>query len=131
MELAEDVYAFVRKFPTDERFGLSDQLRRAVVSVASNIAEGYGRETTKDFVHFISMARGSLYETSTQLELAERLWNLKSDDACDKVARVGMMLNALSTRLKSSMSTHRIQGAKQPSSPTSHEPRTTNHDIPS
>jgi len=73
MELVEEVYRLVRRFPSDERFRLCDQLTRAVVSIPSNIAEGNGRETSSDYAHFLSVARGSLYETLTQLEIAKRL----------------------------------------------------------
>ncbi len=71
MELSRLVYALVRKFPIEERYALSDQVRRAVVSIASNIAEGCGRTSNRDYAHFLSIARGSLYETMTQLEMAK------------------------------------------------------------
>ncbi len=69
MSLAEDIYGLVSAFPEEERFALSGQVRRAVVSIPSNIAEGFGRETTKDFLHFIAMARGSLYEVRNKSSL--------------------------------------------------------------
>ena len=71
MELSRLVYALVRKFPVEEKYALSDQVRRAVVSIASNIAEGCGRTSNRDYAHFLSIARGSLYETMTQLEMAK------------------------------------------------------------
>lgn len=61
------------KFPRDERYALGGQLRRAVISISSNIAEGYGRGTTRDYVRFLRMARGSLCETDNQLRLALEL----------------------------------------------------------
>lgn len=73
MELVKRVYALVRTFPVEERYALSDQLRRAVTSIPSNIAEGNGRAGNKDYAHFIAIARGSLYETLTQLEIARSL----------------------------------------------------------
>lgn len=72
MDLVDHVYELINRFPAEERFALCDQLRRAVVSVPSNIAEGFGRETHKDFAHFLVQARGSLYEVETQLEIAVR-----------------------------------------------------------
>ena len=73
MELCETVYGIVRKFPADERYALGDQLRRAVVSIPSNIAEGNGRDSRSEYARFLSIARGSLFEVQTQLELASRL----------------------------------------------------------
>jgi four helix bundle protein len=73
MTLAESVYAITRNFPADERYGLTSQLRRAAVSVASCIAEGNARNSTKDYARFLSMASGSLAEVETQVLLAARL----------------------------------------------------------
>jgi four helix bundle protein len=73
MDLVVAVYRLSQSFPTEERFGLAAQVRRAVVSVPSNIAEGHGRRTRSDFVHFLDIARGSANETETQLLIAERL----------------------------------------------------------
>ena len=115
MSLAEDVYGILKDLPNEERFALSNQLRRAVISVPSNIAEGFGRDSTKDFLHFIAMARGSLYEVMTQMELAVRLEYVPEQEGfLEKAERVGMMLNALSVRLR-----------RRLTSPTS-EPRTKN-----
>ena len=72
MSLCEKVYELIRSFPADERFALCDQLRRAVVSIPSNIAEGNGRDSKTEYARFLSIARGSIYEVQTQLELAER-----------------------------------------------------------
>jgi len=73
VELCVAIYSMTKLFPADERFGLVSQLRRAGVSVASNIAEGYGRGSRQDYVRFLRAARGSLYEIDTQLLLASRL----------------------------------------------------------
>jgi len=73
MKLVEVVYQLMKDFPKEERFRLSDQLGRAVVSIPSNIAEGNGRETKSEYARFLGIARGSLYETETQLEIAHRL----------------------------------------------------------
>ena len=73
MRLAENVYALTANFPDVERFGLIGQMRRAAVSVPSNIAEGAARGGNKEFIHFLHIARGSLSELDTQLLLAKRL----------------------------------------------------------
>ena len=73
MSLVVEVYAATSRFPKEEMFGLTSQLRRAAVSVASNIAEGQGRLTTGEFVHFLGVARGSTLEVQTQLEAAKML----------------------------------------------------------
>ena len=72
IDLADQIYASTRSFPTDERFGLTNQLRRAAVSVAANIAEGSGRGSNKDFIRFIQMSFGSLMETASHLTIAQR-----------------------------------------------------------
>lgn len=77
MRLVVLVYAVAKQLPAEERYALSDQLRRAVVSIPSNIAEGNGRSSNRDYAHFLSIARGSLYETMTQLEIAESLGYVK------------------------------------------------------
>ena len=76
--LVKVVYALTKTFPADERYALTDQLRRAVVSIPSNIAEGSGRNSKKELVHFLAIARGSVYEVITQLNVAKRQ-NLLAD----------------------------------------------------
>jgi four helix bundle protein len=71
MKFAYDVYQIVSALPDFEKFGLSSQLRRAVISVPSNIAEGSGRQYKKEFVQFLFLAKGSLREAMTQLELSK------------------------------------------------------------
>ena len=72
-DLIEAVYAATADFPSNERFGLTQQLRRAAVSIASNIAEGCGRETDTEFARFLSIATGSASECESQIETAARL----------------------------------------------------------
>ena len=96
MELVRMVYQASKMFPADERYALTDQLRRAVVSIPSNIAEGSGRASNKDYAHFLSIARGSLYETLTQLQIAQDLGYLDEYDSCNDLAQeVGRMLTSL------------------------------------
>ena len=73
MDLVEEIYKLTASFPIEEKFGLVSQMTRAAVSIPSNIAEGAGRNSDKDFAHFISIAIGSLYELNTQIVLSERL----------------------------------------------------------
>ena len=101
MDFAEHVYLVQKTFPAEERFGLCDQLRRAVVSIPSNIAEGRGRDSAKDFAHFLMIARGSLNEVATQLELAVRLGYMTSGGGLyDEAQEVRKMLNAMIRRLR-------------------------------
>ncbi|MBS0196929.1 MAG: four helix bundle protein [Planctomycetes bacterium] len=73
VEMGIAIYKASAALPQSERFGLTSQLRRGAVSVASNIAEGYGRGTSQDYLRFLRVARGALFEVDTQLVLAERL----------------------------------------------------------
>ena len=97
MELVRIVYGLSKAFPTDERYALTDQLRRAVVSIPSNIAEGNGRASNADYGHFLSIARGSLYETMTQLQVVEDLGYIKSLDPQVSVltSEIGRMLGSM------------------------------------
>ena len=91
---------FRSNFPKRTMYGLGVQIRRAAVSVPSNIAEGFGRETDKDFRHFLSIARGSFYETKTQLELAESLGFLRMpSELVDLFSEVAKLINGLSRYL--------------------------------
>ena len=106
MKLTDRVYDLVGDFPKEERYALGDQLRRAVVSIPSNIAEGFGRDTHKDFAHFLAQARGSLYEVSTQLDVAIRLGYMKPDDEITaKMNSVSKMLRSLKSHLITAPST--------------------------
>lgn len=83
-ELVKQIYAVTKSFPQEEQFGLTNQLRRSAISVASNIAEGSGRAGVKDSTRFFYIARGSLYEIETQMVLATDLQYI-SDDELDQV----------------------------------------------
>jgi len=73
IQLCVSIYEFTRSFPSDELYGLRSQLRRAAVSISSNIAEGYGRRSTGEYAQFLGMARGSNYEVQTQLLIAKEM----------------------------------------------------------
>ncbi|MEZ2339315.1 four helix bundle protein [Mucilaginibacter sp. RCC_168] len=79
IDLAVEVYKATASYPTDERFGLTSQIRRASVSISSNIAEGAGRNSKKEFCNFLGIANGSAYELQTQLVISNKL-NLLPDD---------------------------------------------------
>lgn len=96
MEFARLVYAVAKRLPTEERFALADQLRRAASSVPSNIAEGNGRASNKDYAHFLAIARGSLYETITQIDLAKSLGYIDDSEEIESIAaEVGRILTSL------------------------------------
>jgi four helix bundle protein len=79
-ELSVEIYRTTRNFPKDEKFGIVDQMRRASVSIPSNIAEGSGRISNKDFDRFLSFSMGSAYELETQLEISKELGYLKDNE---------------------------------------------------
>jgi four helix bundle protein len=102
MELVKLVYEMTDQFPSEERFGLTSQIRRAVVSIASNIAEGQGRNSTKEFMNHLSISYGSLMETETQTLVAEmRNYSTpeKRGQVIDKAGEVGRLINGLSNSL--------------------------------
>ena len=98
MHLVQDIYRLTRTFPKEETYGLTSQLRKAAVSIASNIAEGKGRSSDKELLHFLSNAKGSLFEVETQIMIAESLGYLTrslGEDILGKTAEVGRLLNGL------------------------------------
>ncbi|MBO5380563.1 MAG: four helix bundle protein [Bacteroides sp.] len=80
MDLVVDIYKLLKKFPLEERYALCDQIRRASISVPSNIAEGMGRFSDKEKIHFLEISNGSLMETMCQLEIAKQLGYLSQED---------------------------------------------------
>lgn len=103
MDLAVAVCEQTRTFPREEVYGLTSQLSRAAVSVPSNIAEGQGRHTTKDFIRFLGVARGSLQEAETQIILAKRLGYVNASQEAqllDHCAEVSRLLHGLTNALK-------------------------------
>jgi len=96
IDLVERIYQLSRRFPKEEMYGLTSQLRRAAVSVPSNIAEGKGQSSDWELIRFLCYARGSLFEIETQLRIAERLGYAAKEDcepARRETVRVGQMLN--------------------------------------
>ena len=104
IDWVERIYLNSRAFPADERFGLTSQLRRAAVSVPSNIAEGAARTGAGEFLHSLSIASGSLAEAETQIVVASRLKYLSSADAesiLTQTEEIGKMLGGLKRSLQS------------------------------
>jgi four helix bundle protein len=98
MDLADAVYKATRTYPKEETYGLTSQTRRSAVSVPSNIAEGQGRGNSREFVRFLAVARGSLFELQTQIRLAERFGYLdpeRSSGLIDQSWTVGRLINGL------------------------------------
>jgi four helix bundle protein len=98
LELVRMIYRSTRTFPKDKVYGLSSQLRRAAVSIPSNLAEGYGRNSRRELHQYVGQARGSLCEVETQVEIARDLVYIDSKSALEllaKVARVGRLLTGL------------------------------------
>lgn len=103
MRLAVAVYGLTATFPQAERYGLTSQLQRSAVSVPSNIAEGHERDSTKDFLRFLSIAQGSLAELETQLLIAGELEladQKETDTILSSAAELGRMLNGLQSKLR-------------------------------
>jgi four helix bundle protein len=103
MSLAEECYAATKNFPREELFGLTSQIRRAAASVPANIAEGQGRQHTKEFLNFLSVARGSLMEVETHLLLSQRVGLLNQttlDSLLTMSAEISRMLSGLRRALE-------------------------------
>jgi four helix bundle protein len=115
MTLAKQVYSFTQSLPVDERFGLVAQLRRAAVSIPSNIAEGQVRHGKREFVQFLSHSEGSLAELDTQLALAIELGYLQEPSVHQSVALMGELQRMLST----------LRGKIEVRLATNHQPLTT------
>jgi len=101
--MVQEVYEATKNFPREEVYGLTSQLRRAVVSTPSNIAEGQGRRSTAEFLNFLSIAHGSLREVETQILIAERLEYIEREQAnglMNLAGEVGRLINGLSNSLQ-------------------------------
>lgn len=103
MDLVSVIYTLTRNFPKDEIYGLSSQLKRAAISIPSNIAEGRIRSGTKEFLHFLRIALGSVAELDTQLEIARRekfISETRYTEVMNRVDEIGRMLSGLIVSLK-------------------------------
>jgi four helix bundle protein len=107
VELSLKIYALTRSLPKSEQYGLASQMQRSSVSVASNIAEGHQRASTKEYLRFIAIALGSLAELDTQLEIALRAHSTSEIDSSEAKALIvvlGKRLRTLQTRLRAKVS---------------------------
>ena len=98
MSLITDIYSITQKFPSHELYGLTSQTRRAACSIALNIAEGYGRQSTKSYIQFLKISRGSLLELETCIHIAMNLNYISSKEsklAMDQMEEIIKMLNTL------------------------------------
>ncbi len=100
LEIAKEVYKITKTFPKEEIFGLTSQMNRSAVSISSNIAEGRGRGTRKDFINFLHIAQGSLFELETQILLAESLYKIDSKNVLRLITEEQKMLSGMITKLK-------------------------------
>ncbi|MDR2861886.1 MAG: four helix bundle protein [Syntrophobacterales bacterium] len=103
MELTQEIYRLAKQLPQEELFSLSDQMRRAAVSIPSNIAEGQNRNSSKEFLNFLSIARGSRAELETQLQICVKVGYLADKDileAAQLLSEIGKMLGSLITKVR-------------------------------
>jgi four helix bundle protein len=101
ISLVKEVYQQVSIYPQYEEYGLSSQMRRCVVSIPSNIAEGWGRKSRKNYIRFLRIARGSLYELETQLIISKELKYCKDFEKADTfIVEISKMLNSLIKKLE-------------------------------
>ncbi len=135
MELVELIYPASARWPQSELYGLVSQVRRAAVSVVSNIAEGQGRNSRGEFLQFLRNAKGSLLETETQILVAVRLKYLKDEEAqrvLDKIERVSRLLYGLMQSLKKSekpqTTNHKPKTQKEKPETKNQKPQTTNQE---
>jgi len=108
MLLAKKVYALTKKLPKEEIYGIVSQMRRSVVSIPSNIAEGQSRNSTKEFIQFLSIAKGSSSELETQLLLCVEIEYFSREDIIESlelISNIGKMFNSLIKKLQSKLST--------------------------
>ena len=125
MMLLEDVYNLTKKFPSQELYGLTNQIQRAAISIPSNIAEGMGRFSIKDRIRFIDISNGSLMEVMCQLEIAHRLGYISDEELQiqdTKIATIAKMVLGLRKNLEvklnnNSVMCEEVSGEKQISNP--------------
>ncbi len=106
IEQVSSIYKLIKKFPSEEKFGLTNQMQRAAVSIPSNIAEGCSRNSDTEFKRFLEIAMGSAFELETQIIIAEKLGYISEDElksGVDKLNNLQKQINSLITKIKSSL----------------------------
>lgn len=102
LNLTVDIYELIKGFPEEEKYALSQQIKRCVVSIPSNIAEGWGRKSEKSFSYFLSVSKGSLYEMNTQLIIASKLGYISKEvveNIEKEIDELGKMINSLMSKI--------------------------------
>ena len=99
MDLVIEIYKIAEEFPKTEEYNLKSQIKRAIVSVPLNIAEGKSRYSSKDFAHFLNIASGSLTEVEVIIEIAKKLGYIKDCDIAHKIQKLNKMINSLRNKL--------------------------------
>jgi four helix bundle protein len=106
IDIAINLYELVEDFPKEEMYALTSQAKRASISISSNIAEGYGRNSTQSYIHFVSISIGSLFELETQLIVAKRLQFIKNEilfsELMNQITEESKMINSFINKLESS-----------------------------
>lgn len=100
MDIAKEVYAIAKSFPDDEKFGLTSQIKRCAISIVSNIAEGSGRTSNKEFTHFLNIALSSSYELETQLLIANDLFDNDYSKSIERLHQLQKMIGGFKRILK-------------------------------
>ncbi len=103
MEMVENIYTLTQSLPKDELFSITNQIRRAAISVPSNIAEGYGRQSKKEYLQFLSIANGSVCEIETQLLLCVRIGYLTEENTKETfqlLSEIGKIITTIKQKLK-------------------------------
>lgn len=106
MTMVTEIYSLTKKFPREEVYGLTSQIRRSSISIPSNIAEGYGREGNKDYLKFLNIATASLFEMQTQLEIAFNLGfvnEIQFNKTYQNSREIERMISAFSRKIKESL----------------------------
>ncbi|PLX23043.1 MAG: four helix bundle protein [Marinilabiliales bacterium] len=129
MDLVKMIYEFTNKLPKEELYGITAQIKRAVVSIPSNIAEGSSRKSDKELIYFLNIARGSLAEIETQIIIISNLYEIEDSKINEKIAAVGKLSNGLINYLRNKTGENRVKevDVEYNSENSIHQSPVTNH----